>query len=104
MDSCPSGNTGERRIIMYDNINLSALEGALKEAINNHMPEVDYDVPIAAYDTAYVADILASVLGIEAEENEFCWQAKILCDFHTSIFKMGLSEISITKGKASIQL
>lgn len=84
---------------MYSNINLTALEGALNDAINKKIEKVDYDASIDKYGTLYVADILASVLGVEVESKEFCWQAQVLCDFCTCILNVGLTQIEITKGK-----
>ena len=85
---------------MYSNINLTALEGALKDAVNKGMKEVDYDAPIGKYNTQYISDALASVLGINTKINSFCWQAKILCDFFTCTLNIGLTQIEITKGKS----
>lgn len=84
---------------MYSNINLTALEGALKDAINKEIKKVDYDASIDKYGNSYVADILASVLGVEVERKEFCWQAQVLCDCLTSTLNIGLTQIEITKGK-----
>ena len=84
---------------MYSNVNLTALEGALKDAINKKIKKVDYDASIDKYGNSYVADILASVLGVEVERKEFCWQAQVLCDCLTSTLNIGLTQIEITKGK-----
>ena len=84
---------------MYSNVNLTALERALKDAINKKMKEVDYDAPIGKYNTQYISNTLASVLGINTKINSFCWQAKILCDFFTCTLNIGLTQIEITKGK-----
>ena len=85
---------------MYSNVNLTALERALKDAINKKMKEVDYDAPIGKYNTQYISNTLASVLGINTKINSFCWQAKILCDFFTCTLNIGLTQIEITKGKS----
>ena len=84
---------------MYSNVNLTALERALKDAINKEIKKVDYDASIDKYGNSYVADILASVLGVEVERKEFCWQAQVLCDCLTSTLNIGLTQIEITKGK-----
>ena len=84
---------------MYIKVNLTALERALKDAINKEMKKVDYDASIDKYGNSYVADILASVLGVEVERKEFCWQAQVLCDCLTSTLNIGLTQIEITKGK-----
>ena len=42
---------------------------------------------------------MASVLGVEVERKEFCWQAQVLCDCLTSTLNIGLTQIEITKGK-----
>ena len=56
---------------MYSNVNLTALERALKDAINKEIKKVDYDASIDKYGNSYVADILASVLGVEVERKEW---------------------------------
>lgn len=88
--------------MVYSNINLSALEGALKEAANKMIAQDngDLDSPIGRLSTNYIANTFGMILGIEPQTNDFCWQAKVLCDFYTSTLKIGLTEINITKGKS----